>query len=325
MRGEKASATIDSTNSKAPKDSMPNPPPAWMTDALDHLAKMPCGYHAGDPSAAEPIALATLALIGAGRLNETRNHFDWLVSAGQKSDGNVTPFESLQWPGWPTSLAIIASVSASRLANNKTSPAFDLARATTWLFAAEGKTLEKTSEFGHDGMLVGWPWVLGTHSWQEPTAWSVLALKALGLSDHQRTREGVRLLIDRLLPEGGCNYGNTYVLGQKLRAQVEPTGLAMLALAGEQSDDLRIPYSLQFLTENLSATTTTISLAYGLLGLAAHQKTPVDSSAWLEMAYQRTVNRELAALPIALLTLASQGSDCLLLKIDRQQVQQIPT
>ena len=31
-----------------------------------------------------------------------------------------------------------------------------------------------------------------------------------------RTREGVRLLRDRLLPDGGCNYGNTTVLGQTL-------------------------------------------------------------------------------------------------------------
>jgi hypothetical protein len=304
---------------------MPSPSPAWITDALDRLAKIPCGYHAGDPSAAEPIALAALALMGAGQFDNARSHLEWLASAGQKSDGNVAPYESLQWPGWPTSLAIIASVFVSRFADIKTFPAFDLARAKTWLLAAEGKTLEKTSEFGHDGMLVGWPWVLGTHSWQEPTAWSVLALKAIGLSDHQRTREGVRLLIDRLLPEGGCNYGNTYVLGQKLRAQVEPTGLAMMALAGDQSDDLRIPYSLQFLTANLSTSTTPIYLAYGLLGVAAHQKTPVDSSAWLELAYQRTVNREPAPLPISLLTLAGQGADCLLLKIERQQVQRIPT
>ena len=304
---------------------MPSSSQLWISDALDRLAKMPCGYHAGDPSAAEPIALAALALLGAGRIDEARNHLRWLATAGQKPDGSVAPYETLQWPGWPTPLAIVAAVFASQSADNKILPDIDLARAKTWLLGAKGKTLEKTPEFGHDGMLVGWPWVLGTHSWQEPTAWSVLALKALGLFDHPRTREGVRLLIDRLLPEGGCNYGNTYVLGQKLRAQVEPTGLAMLALAGEPSDDLRIPYSLQFLTTNLSASTTPISLSYGLLGLAAHHQPPAESTIWLESAYHQTINREPAALPIALLVLAAQGDDCPLMKIENSQLHETHT
>ncbi|HEY2761009.1 MAG TPA: hypothetical protein VGI75_09700 [Pirellulales bacterium] len=304
---------------------MPSSSPNWIADALDRLAKLPCGYHVGDPSAAEPIALAALALLGADRPDDARNHLHWLATSGQKSDGSVAPYESLQWPGWSTPLAIIVAVFASHSDAAKTLPTIDLAHAKSWLVAAEGKTLGKTPEFGHDGMLVGWPWVLGTHSWQEPTAWSVLALRSLGLSDHPRTREGVRLLIDRLLPEGGCNYGNTYVLGQKLRAQVEPTGLAMLALAGEPSDDLRIAYSLQFLTANLLSFTTPISLAYGLLGLCAHQKIPSDSAAWLESAYRQTLQREPAPLPIALLTLAAQGNDCLLLKIGNMHPRETPT
>jgi hypothetical protein len=131
------------------------------------------------------------------------------------------------------------------------------------------------------------------------------------------------LLIDRLLPEGGCNYGNTYVLGQKLRAQVEPTGLTMLALAGQHSDDLRIAYSLQFLSKNLSSATTPISLAYGVLGLTANHQAPVDSVSWLETAYRETIQRESGALPIALLALAAQGENCLLIKIARSKAQEL--
>ena len=92
-----------------------------------------------------------------------------------------------------------------------------------------------------------WPWVLGTHSWIEPTAFNVLALKAAGRGEHPRTREAVRLLVDRLLPTGGCNYGNTTVLGQQLRPHLAPTGLVLLSLAGEQINDSRIAKSLAYL------------------------------------------------------------------------------
>ena len=86
---------------------------------------------------------------------------------------------------------------------------------------------------GHDTTLQGWPWVVGTHSWVEPTAINVLALRSAGQAGHPRCREAVKLLLDRQLPEGGWNYGNTTVLGHVLRPQVQPTGLALAALAGE--------------------------------------------------------------------------------------------
>jgi len=158
---------------------------------------------------------------------------------------------------------------------------------------------------------------LGTHSWQEPTAWSVLALKSLGLADHPRTREGVRLLVDRLLPSGGCNYGNTYVLGQRLRAQVEPSGITLVALAIETTDDPRIPATISYVASALSEQTTPISLSYGLLGLTAHRRTPANADAWLEAAYNHTIKREPSALAIALLVLASQGEDCPLIRLRR--------
>ena len=38
--------------------------------------------------------------------------------------------------------------------------------------------------------LIGWPWAENNFSWTEPTVWSCLALRRLGLGDHQRVREG---------------------------------------------------------------------------------------------------------------------------------------
>ena len=51
---------------------------------------------------------------------------------------------------------------------------------------------------------------------------------------------GSAVLLDRQLPGGGLNYGNTYVLGQLMRPHVQPTGIALLALAGEADASGRI-------------------------------------------------------------------------------------
>jgi len=283
---------------------------SWKDEAIDRLSRAwPCAYSADGPPSAEPTSLAAIALLGEGRGDKVKPHLQWLADNQINPGGSVPPFPELRWPGWATPLAIVAAVTSKTGESN-----FSLSKAKQWLLSAEGKTLESGTEIGHNGMLVGWPWVLGTHSWQEPTAWSVLALKSLGLSDHPRTREGVRLLIDRLLPTGGCNYGNTYVLGQRLRAHVEPSGLALVALAGENSDDPRIPATIDHVASALSDETTPISLSYGLMGLTAHRRPPASADAWLEAAYNRAIKREPTALTIALLVLAAQGEDCPLIK-----------
>lgn len=296
---------------------MPFPPSNWTADALARLAKSPASYHVGGPAAAEPSAFVALAFLGAGRTDDAKPHLKWLAETQTRGDGSSPPLLGLQWPAWPTPLAIIACVVARQSGIGDCG--IQMERAKQWLLSAKGTTLEKAPEFGHDAKLVGWPWVIGTHSWQEPTAWSVLALRSLRLAAHPRTREGVRLLIDRLLPEGGCNYGNTYVLGQKLRPQVQPSGFALLALAGEDSDDPRIGRTVKYVASAISDETTPMTLSYGLLGLAAYHRALPDAAAWLESAYAHTIKREPSPLTIALLVLAAQGDDCPLIKHSRTE------
>lgn len=290
---------------------------AWIDRALDVLERMPCGYRRQSTAAAEPTALATLALAGAGRTRAAQIGARWLGSQ-QQPDGSLSPLGDLKWPGWATPLAMLATLAATRESlsgadeesprNDGVAPNFfDVERAKTWLIEAVSIPQSWSTEFGHDLAIVGWPWVAGTHSWVEPTAWSVLALKALGLGQHSRTREGVQMLVDRLLTTGGCNYGNTVVLGQRLRPHVEPTGLAMLALAGEANKSPKIERSLQYLTSTLNAETTPISLSYGLLGLAAFDRTPVAASNWLADKFREVLDRDRAPIKLALLTLAAQG------------------
>jgi hypothetical protein len=169
--------------------------------------------------------------------------------------------------------------------------------------------MPREQELGHDSTLVGWAWVEGTHSWIEPTAWGVLALKAVGLAQHPRTREAVRLLVDRLLPDGGCNFGNTFVFGQQLLPHLQSSGICMLALAGESIDDPRIARTGEYLERLLSRSTATASLSYSLLGLAAHDRPLADAGPLLAAAAERMLVRDRSAHKLALLALAEKGSD----------------
>jgi hypothetical protein len=278
----------------------------WNDELLDRLAaQIPCGYHPKGPASTEPTSLAALALSAANRPATVA--IEWLAAL-QMADGSVGPTETrfqLE-TGWPTGWAVLAALAVDRGAGRRV---FDVPRAVNWILRNPGDPTAGIDESLKTSTLVGSPWVTGTYSWVEPTAIHVLALKAAGFASHPRTRHAQNLLVDRLLAKGGCNYGNTIVLGQELRPHVQSTGLAMLALAGQADSDRRIARSLDYLTANLSAETTSASLSYGLMGLAAHDQFPADAGTWLQAAYRRTISRDGAAYKLALLSLAALGTN----------------
>jgi hypothetical protein len=284
----------------------------FLKDILDLLAgQLPCGYHVGGPPSTEPTALAVMALVAQGRHAAAAKGIEWLAGL-QAPDGSVGPTASQSVPGWPTSLAVLAAHFATNTDSAKratTARRFDIDRAVAWILRTRGEALPRTPEMGHDTTLVGWPWVEDTHSWIEPTAMHVLALTSVGRGDHPRTREAVRLLIDRLLPDGGCNYGNTVVMNQVLRPHLQPTGLAMLALASESDQKGKVAKSLDYLARELSPRTASASLAYGLMGMAAQNRFPTNSLSWLEAAYRRTIASEPAPYRLALIALAAMAAD----------------
>ena len=289
----------------------------WYDDLLDRLAvELPCAYQGRGPAATEPTALAALALLGAARIKAAERGLVWLTDR-QNNDGSLGPVAGQTEPKWPTSLAVLAWRAASDTFPEKFGTQFlhHIDRAIEWIISTKGHTMDRDDTMGHDTTIAGWPWADATHSWIEPTCFHVLALKASGRTNHPRTRDGIRLIHDRLLSTGGCNYGNTVVLGQELRPHIQPTGLAMTALAGQAVPDGRIARSLDFLQQQLPRATGTSSLCWGLLGLAGHNLQPRLHSNWLEKAYQRTIARGAAPLRLALLALAIQGRDCPLIQI----------
>jgi hypothetical protein len=282
----------------------------WLTETLDRLSGMlPCGYYRGGPLATEPTALASLALTIHDRAPDAAPGLTWLAEL-QSQDGSIGVTSTEASPCWPTCLATLAWLSyASKFGETNADADYrgSVGRAIGWILETKGKALPRMPELGHNSMLIGWPWVVTTHSWMEPTAWAVLALKAAGRGDHARTREGVRLLDDRLLPRGGCNYGNTTVLGQELLPHLQASGLAMVALAGETAydGDGKIARTLDYLEQQLNDRTTTASLCYGLLGLGAHGRSVAKADEWLAASYDQATRRDAAGLKLALLALAA--------------------
>lgn len=177
---------------------------------------------------------------------------------------------------WPTALAILAwqNSASSHEAQN---------RAIRFLIETTGSHRPRQwfDAAGHDPLLKGWPWIDGTHSWIEPTALNVLALRVTGHAQHERVLEAIRMILDRQLPHGGWNYGSTYVFGKEHLPMPESTGAALTGLAGMVGQE-KVAQSLAYLQGEAARLRTPISLGWTLLGLAAWDCWPSDGLALVE-------------------------------------------
>jgi hypothetical protein len=302
---------------------------SWADPILDRLAAMPAiGYSPAGKAAAEPTAIAALAFLAHERYASAMAAAAELA-AMQQDNGEVAVRAGEEWPGWPTSLAIItwcaithadrtvgnalrgvppAGVDDELMEANKVRSLQDrIARAVEWLLANRGDRVQPSKEFGHNTQLLGWAYAEGTHSWVEPTSFAVLALKAAGRAYDAAAREGIAVLIDRQLPGGGLNYGNTFVLGQLIRPHVQPTGIGLLALADEQDPSGRLAKSVAWLKRSIGPQTTPLSLAWAMLGLNAHGVILPEGDHWLEAAAEQVRNRDHSPHKLALLALAAKG------------------
>ena len=120
----------------------------------------------------------------------------------------------------------------------------------------------------------------------EPTALGILALVSNGLRTHARTREAVRMLMDRQLPGGGWNYGNTIAYGQELYPQPGNTGMALNAVAGFVPLE-EVRNSLSYLENRVEKIRTPLSLGWALLGLGAWARRPDKARRWISDCLNR--------------------------------------
>ncbi len=234
-----------------------------------------CAAHRGE-MIPRPDATAWACLA----LKEKENHAviqraqDFLITR-QDEDGRVYLFEDTPTVWWPSSLAILAW---------NGSDAHEQARQKTcwFLLRNSGRHSPKRPDAptAHDTSLRGWSWVEGTHSWVEPTSLATLALNLCGFSQHVRVSEALRMLMDRQLPEGGWNYGNTAVYGTVLDPLPQSTAVALVALAGKENRQ-DLARSIKYLSEQVPDLHTPLSLAWAILALHAWQHRPRQADRWL--------------------------------------------
>jgi hypothetical protein len=145
------------------------------------------------------------------------------------------------------------------------------------LLRARGNLLdvETSKQLKLDGSLRTWSWVLGTASWVEPTAYALIALKAHGLREHERVKEGEAFLFDRACYAGGWNYGNKEVLGVPLEAMPTVTAYALLALQDLDHHHAIIQKSLAYLESELAERQSSLTLALGTLCFDLYRR-PTD-------------------------------------------------
>lgn len=262
------------------------------------------GYRCDTKVAVEPTVLASLGLLATldDELDrriavESANR----IASSQRFDGSIGVDDDSTSPEWATPFAVLLWT-AVRSHSREAELALDR------ILYRRGDPFDQGNDHvvGHNTKLVGWPWVEKTHSWVEPTAHALIALAARRRIDHPHAQEGVRLLLDRALPSGGWNYGNTTVYGRPLRPQPEPTGLALsaLSLCGASANSAVVA-GIAYLQQTLKDIRTPRSLGWGLIGLTACGARPQNADEMLIQAYNYIADQPTSAIDLGLLLLAA--------------------
>lgn len=260
------------------------------------------------PSASEATALAVLAL---GRDANAARGVTWLLRAANP-DGSWPATPEVPASSWMTAPAVLALADLHDGGEAAERGAIWLAgiagkrpplgtRLLQRLLAARGR------EFDLDFSLTGWPWVAGTSSWVEPTAWAMLALRRTRAARlpwvRQRLADAERLLLDRACPGGGWNYGNGRVLGEALWPYPDTTALALLALQPRREEPV-VAEGVAAMRRMLGETDSGLAVALGILALQAHGDDVAPVRARLTGIHRRTkLLDEPRALALAALAL----------------------
>ena len=253
-----------------------------ITDIKKHiLPKGGLSYQRNGPYRVDATSWAILALDAGGVNQGIIQPLRMRLASEQLPDGRLCILPDHPEAFWPTALAVLAwHGSADHL--NSTS------RAIGFLLDTTGFHRDRTSDspMGHDPSIKGWPWIADTHSWVEPTALSIIALQVTGHENHPRLLEARDMLLDRQLPGGGWNYGNTSVFDKKLHPMPGPTGIAVQALINVVPQE-HIAKSHRYLENTIVRVHTPLSLGWSLLGLSAWNKRPIDTHAHLRACVSR--------------------------------------
>ena len=187
--------------------------------------------------------------------------------------------------------------------------------------ARHGESLPQSEGVTQDNSLRGWSWTDGTFSWVEPTAWCLLALKkaaarragAVSEDVAARVSEGEAVLIDRCIPGGGWNYGNSVAFGQDLQPYMQTTAAALLAMQ-DRRDHPRVQQSLRYLQAHRLAESSGMAPALTLICLRIYGLPGNDVERRLLDITDRVTafsNLHVIAMVLYALTAADHGNEAL--------------
>ena len=277
------------------------------------------GYGPERTSRLEPTCLALLALAGRLPAGEAGRVLGAMaMRSGVFADGDLPPNYAAN------GLALVILLGAG---GGLPPRARELAFA---LAGVKGLTFDRSPDVAHDTRLAAWPWVSGSFSWVEPTAWCVLGLKRYRQSDPaggadapspatlaDRLDEAERLLLDRAIDGSGWNYGNTRVFGTRLPAYVPTTALALLALQDRPTEPATVGGVDWLADESLGEPS---SLALGLAAVALHVLAGAEAADFLDGPIADRVPvaidlRQLPGVAWALYALDRHRHDCAHLRV----------
>jgi hypothetical protein len=196
----------------------------------------------------------------------------------QRRDGGWPAFLGDSEGSWTTALALCALNQITDFASAREKGFHWLiaerGREAHWFWRWKFKTADRNVRFDPDKY--GWPWISGSASWVIPTAFSVIAIKQFTVCNRfaeseKRIHLGVEMLLDRACVDGGWNSGNSIVYGVPLRAHVDATAIALLALQDEQRSEL-IQRSLTWLKKESAGLYSVSSLSWCILALFVYQE-----------------------------------------------------
>jgi hypothetical protein len=142
------------------------------------------------------------------------------------------------------------------------------------LIQTKGLRLDQVDVLRQDNSLQAWPWVDGTASWVEPTAWCLLLLKKVRSKSPtpeaaERIQVGEQFLFDRVCHDGGWNYGNKEVYGTKLWPYVPTTAVALLAMRDHRHHSV-VTRSLEQLQKDVVSERSVVAVALTIICLRAY-------------------------------------------------------
>jgi hypothetical protein len=243
---------------------------AWLSSAQNHDGGW--GYGSGT-SWTEPTVYALLVFLA------TNSHPDaidggvrWLKRT-QRSDGGWPPTPGVDLSTWATALGIIALAGAGAITGRDPSVEWILRQSgaeSNLLFRLRQRLLGSSPDYSRHEP--GWPWYPGAAAWVIPTAMSILALTAMRRTYPRtnfegRIREGRDFLMSRICRDGGWNHGSSRSLGYESDSYPETTGIALLALAEENSAIVR--KAVECAKRHLQTCRSPLGIGWLQLGLLA--------------------------------------------------------